>query len=196
MLSRGGPAEVHRFDNRDPQIQQPEARYHPADRSIHEKRGQTGEVVEQLIVRPQRRIPGQHEHDNAYIDADDDIKVEFDAAKPKRNPGRTLGRSLPFLHGRAAWRTGRKEVRLLRHFSQAKARRGSTPRWSIATVTQQPRPNSWLEPPDVDVPQVPPLRFAPAGMTGEERDAFLEGASMHRPFPGPPLSPFVIPTGA
>src|ERR1700760_4719635 len=138
MLSRGGPAEVHRFDNRDPQIQQPEARYHPADRSIHEKRGQAGVVVDQLIVRPQRRIPGQHEHDNAYIDADNDIEVEFRAAKPKRKPGRALGCSLPFLHGRAAWRTGRKEVRLLRHFPWARARSRCTPGWSIATVTQQP----------------------------------------------------------
>src|ERR1700688_289312 len=52
MHSRGGSAEVHRFDDRDPQIQQPEARYHSAYGSVHQKRGQAWEVVEELIVRP------------------------------------------------------------------------------------------------------------------------------------------------
>src|ERR1700733_1433423 len=102
-------------------------------------------MVEKTIIRPKRRVPGKHQYDDADINADDDIEVELHPAKPKGNSRGPLGCGLPFLHGRTAWRTGRKQVRLLRHFPLARARRGSTPGWSIATVTQQPQTQSQTE---------------------------------------------------
>ena len=99
---RSGSAVVHRFDQRDPQIQQSEPGDHAAYRAIHEKRAYPREVVEKLVVCPQWRIPGKHQHDNADIDADDDIKVQLHAAKPEWDPSGSLGSGLPILHGRAA----------------------------------------------------------------------------------------------
>ena len=66
---------MYRFDESDPQIQKPEARDDPAHRSIHQKRGQPRKMVQKLIVRPQRRVPGKHEHNDANVDADNDIEV-------------------------------------------------------------------------------------------------------------------------
>src|SRR5271156_4475213 len=58
MLSRVGSTEVHGFHDRDPQIQQAEARDHPAHCPVHQKRGHAWKVVNELIVCPQRRVPG------------------------------------------------------------------------------------------------------------------------------------------
>src|ERR1700723_3539950 len=108
MLSRGGSAEMYGFDNRDPQIEKPEAGDHPAHGSVHEKRGQARIVIEKLIIRPQRRVPGDHKHDDADINADDDIEVQLDAPKPEGNSRGPLRSGLPILHGRTPWRPGRK----------------------------------------------------------------------------------------
>jgi len=63
------------FDDRDPQIQKPEAGDHPAHRSVHKKCGEPREVDQKLVVRPQWCVPGKHEHDDADVDADDDVEV-------------------------------------------------------------------------------------------------------------------------
>ncbi len=138
MLSRVGSAEVHSFHNRDPKVQEAETRDHPPHCAVHQKRGYMRKIVNELIVCPQRCVPGKHQYNHADVDADDDVKVQLHPAQPERNPGGSLRRGLPFLNGRAVLGTGRKQVRLLRHFPWARAKRGAPRGWSKATVTQRP----------------------------------------------------------
>jgi hypothetical protein len=73
-----------------------------------------GEIVEQMIVRPQRR-PREHKDDYANVDTENHVKEEFDPAKPNGNTATTRWNGFRIRHGRAVCGIGRKQVRLVRH---------------------------------------------------------------------------------